>query len=610
MSARVIPSSELDREIEKTNRWFDEIDAKDATLEGHKLDAWIGDVVLSGEAIRTTDGAPTIELVLWDADKSLIQDYLPKERGAVLEMDDRRFTLERTDKRGNGQISLTFEPEQVTWLRTGNKVRKAKRGKVTRAEFIYSLMREVKDGKILFFCPELHRRQPIGTNTKVKRGGIPKNNKLKVKKKPMTEPQRRTCNQVLNACIDLKMPRRAMVSAIACIIQEQNATNDSGGDRDSTGAFQQRASTGWRGDLLDIPNQVKNFWLKAPTTPFRTVLNRYAKKDFGWQISQTQRDYTFGTEHQGKDYKKWRPEAEAIVKAYGGTTATAASAKYEFTRGKSGQSETTWEAASRLSEEVNWIYFNDGRVVFLIDQFEMIHWEPVATITEDDGFEITYTVDAGGKIDSLTVAAVDPIWDVFPGCVIEIDGEGIADGRWLVRTIRKPLFSSRETVTLECKRPARSAAEPASEGEPTNTGNRDDGGAPQKIADLHRIAQIISKNTPGYSLGGGHGASIKSLKTTQKLDCSSSSSLALYRAGMFNRSTAITSGEFARSWGKAGQGEWLTVWANADHVFIVYKYGGKTWRLDTGGPGGGKGPKLHQAGRSTAGFTPRHYPNL
>lgn len=616
MSATVIPSSTLDKEIAKTNKWFETVGIKEAKLDGEKLDAALGEAILRAEAVRTISGSPSLEISVFDKDKDLLQNFLPKERGAILEFNDRSFTLERTDKRSKVELDLTFEPETVTWLRSYNKVRKATRGKMTRAEFIYSLMREVKEGRMLFFCPELHKRQKVGAVSESKRGGIAKDAKLKVKTQKMSDEQRRTCNAVLDACIALRMPRIAMVAAIMCIIQENNATNRPGGDppRDSTGAFQQRASTGWKGipadasKRADIGVQVKNFWSAAPTTPFKTSL-RKKKVSLGWQIDQTQRSHTFGTSRQGKEYDQWRKQADAIVAAYGGKAGSIKSAKYEFTRGTSGSKETTWDAANRLAEEVNWIFYVDGRVVFLIDKYELMHYEPVATITEEDGFEILWSVDSGGKVDELTVTAVNPDWSLFPGCIIDVDGEGVADGRWLVKEMRKPLLTDKQTVTVTCLRPSRPAAEPAETGS-KKASSSEDLKAPAKIAELHKIAQIISRNTPGYLLGGGHGAPIGSVRTTQKLDCSSSSSLALYRAGMFDFSTPIVSGKFASSWGKPGRGEWLTVWANAGHVFILYKYDGKMWRLDTGNPGGGRGPKLHEGTRSTAGFTPRHYPGL
>lgn len=123
---------------------------------------------------------------------------------------------------------------------------------------------------------------------------------------------------------------------------------------------------------------------------------------------------------------------------------------------------------------------------------------------------------------------------------------------------------------------------------------------------LYDEAKRISDATTGYLLGGGHGPALSTLTSSQKLDCSSSCSLALKRANMFPGEVAIVSGTFASSWGKDGRGDDYTVWANANHVFIQSE-GSSKWRFDTGGPGGGNGPKLHLNHRPTSGFTPRKW---
>lgn len=124
---------------------------------------------------------------------------------------------------------------------------------------------------------------------------------------------------------------------------------------------------------------------------------------------------------------------------------------------------------------------------------------------------------------------------------------------------------------------------------------------------LYQEAVAISEATPGYSYGGGHGPPLSEVRRTQALDCSGAISLALYRTGLFEgRKVAIASGEFASSYGKSGKGEQFTIWANSGHVFMEFHGLGQYKRLDTGGPGGGNGPKVHTSMRSTAGFTPRH----
>jgi hypothetical protein len=59
------------------------------------------------------------------------------------------------------QITLTFEDRMVYWLKRKFGEKAASRASVTRAEFILSLLREVKEETIPFVCPALHQKQRI-----------------------------------------------------------------------------------------------------------------------------------------------------------------------------------------------------------------------------------------------------------------------------------------------------------------------------------------------------------------------------------------------------------------------------------------------------------------
>lgn len=122
--------------------------------------------------------------------------------------------------------------------------------------------------------------------------------------------------------------------------------------------------------------------------------------------------------------------------------------------------------------------------------------------------------------------------------------------------------------------------------------------------------QEMTERTPGYLLGGGHGIPLYDVSPGQKLDCSSSCSKALYEAGIFPDSVAWVSGKIATSYGKPGTGNYFTVYANSEHVFIrLHK--SKWWRFDTSPHGdGGRGPRLRYLPRFTSGFVARHYDGL
>jgi cell wall-associated NlpC family hydrolase len=100
-----------------------------------------------------------------------------------------------------------------------------------------------------------------------------------------------------------------------------------------------------------------------------------------------------------------------------------------------------------------------------------------------------------------------------------------------------------------------------------------------------------------YLYGGGHAG----FKDTA-YDCSGSVSYALAAAGLV--SSPMASGPFM-SWGEAGPGKWITVYANYGHAFMVVA----GWRFDTTALRSG-GTRWTRQMRPTGGFVARHPPGL
>ncbi len=100
-----------------------------------------------------------------------------------------------------------------------------------------------------------------------------------------------------------------------------------------------------------------------------------------------------------------------------------------------------------------------------------------------------------------------------------------------------------------------------------------------------------------YRYGGGHRRFRDS-----GYDCSGTVSFALHGAGALD--SPLDSSSFM-SWGERGRGDWITVYTNPGHAYVVIA----GLRLDTsaaGDPRGGKGPRWRPALRSTRGFRARH----
>jgi len=96
-----------------------------------------------------------------------------------------------------------------------------------------------------------------------------------------------------------------------------------------------------------------------------------------------------------------------------------------------------------------------------------------------------------------------------------------------------------------------------------------------------------------YRYGGGHARRIDS-----GYDCSGSMSYALQGAGLLK--TALDSSGFA-GWGEAGPGQWVTIYANAGHSFMV----AAGLRFDTSGRRSA-GSRGQASQRSSSGYTVRH----
>ncbi len=119
--------------------------------------------------------------------------------------------------------------------------------------------------------------------------------------------------------------------------------------------------------------------------------------------------------------------------------------------------------------------------------------------------------------------------------------------------------------------------------------------APLAVREVIAAGNAIA--TLPYIYGGGH-ASFHA----NGYDCSGSVSYALAAAGLV--SAPMVSGQF-ETWGDPGPGQWITVYANAGHVWMDVA----GWRFDTVALAE-YGTRWHQGGGEFSGFVVRHPPGL
>jgi peptidoglycan hydrolase CwlO-like protein len=119
-------------------------------------------------------------------------------------------------------------------------------------------------------------------------------------------------------------------------------------------------------------------------------------------------------------------------------------------------------------------------------------------------------------------------------------------------------------------------------------------GAPAAVRQVIAAGNAIA-SLP-YVWGGGHGSFHDS-----GYDCSGSVSYALAAGGLLSSPLDSTGFE---SWGAPGPGQWITVYANSGHAFMVVA----GWRFDTGALS--SGTRWSQSMADTSGFVARHPPGL
>jgi hypothetical protein len=118
------------------------------------------------------------------------------------------------------------------------------------------------------------------------------------------------------------------------------------------------------------------------------------------------------------------------------------------------------------------------------------------------------------------------------------------------------------------------------------------------------IAAGNAIHTLPYKWGGGHNLTF----TDTGYDCSGAVSYVLHAAGLLT--SPMPSGPLARAWGLPGKGQWITVYANASHAYMVVA----GLRFDTSAVGEalnqGSGPRWRSTKRKARGYTGKHPANL
>jgi len=668
------------------------LDLRDLVLnwtDSRVIDLEARGAITSIELERTIEGASTLTIVLRDPDQRLFSQWARRMRPKVKTSGQRRRPVEvdegwdpivNPDLIGRAmqveldgavfrlvgasyqhqteETTLTFEDRIVYLLRRKRGERRASRSKVTRAQFILSLLREVQLTRPPFICPDLSVAQPIDkadTTSSSSRAlprqstaalrltdapltapstpgeaggqGISSDANLTVKGAKATGQQIRVGQQVLDTCAQAGAdPRPTKACVCACLVESQ-MQNLSGGDRDSRGVLQVRDSTaGPMGiDNRNVPECVTAFLKRG-----------FWGKGGAIQIAQKNPGMTVGTVAQNTQgsafpdrYDQVAGEAQKWIDAYGGGNLGTGTGEggsytksYQFARESD---EDSWTAIQRLADEVGWRFFVVGEAVYYMSEEALYRRRPRYEITANADYliDLQYDVDWGKPVSEATLVLALDRWGAPPGAVIVLTGLGPPDGRWLITSVRRDWFSPTAEVTI--KQPGKQKLEPASERVQRSaaaTGNGTTGLADSSASGrVYNEAKRISDQKLPYIWGGGHartGTPDAGTNTPSKnsgpppgFDCSGYVCACLAAGGLGFKpgQPAMASGALM-SWGQSGRGERVTVWANGGHTFIEFTGLGEGRFADTGrnaAPPTDRGPRLRSGTRSTDGFTARHW---
>ncbi len=415
----------------------------DLTLhDGRELAVVVGDSILKTPKLkRTIGGASSISLSIDDPDGEFVQSSLLGEKFEA-ELDDLWFRLQSVDS-DEPVLNLTLEERAVAKLRElkGPKKVYAKRGQpdeVTRAEFVISLLREVKPA-IPFYCPELHKRQPIEkeaqgkaakAEAKADRGkGIGASKGLKVKGEDADSGQLEIVDRSLRVAEHDRAPFRVRVALVAALIDESECKNLGGGDGTSKGVLQVIDTTAAAGgfDPNDVEASVHGF-LTGYIDGEGGAIAHYKHNP-----SAEPADIATAVQNNRDGASSYAPfvaEAREWVEAFEGGEFGGAGSETEIEARvwEVRKGEDYWEAIKRLAKEVNWrAFFVAGRF-FFIDEIELYRGMVRLAIDRDTpGVEkIAFKYRVGAPATEVTITAYADQWSVPPGAVITLGEYGPA----------------------------------------------------------------------------------------------------------------------------------------------------------------------------------------
>lgn len=411
----------------------------------------------------------------------------------------------------DGTIALTFLVRESVYLLHHMGPKKANRAKMTRAEFLKSLCKDVHEGPIEFYCKQLDKKQPIGkgsstgTTTTKSASNEPKgkgsktigvganHGRLMSRGSPLTQEQLKNANTILQVGEQLNAPHNALVAAMYAAMGENNLVIDVS----NNGVFATTGDASAYNHGADLPAQAKG-WFTGGTSFAASGIKLANEGKPPWMIANmVELNGAWLYQHQDSYAQHVPPtlisDAEALVTAAGAagggsgsitmTTTTDETYYYEIE-----DHELYWNGMLRLAGVVNWELFWDGNRLYYDSEQTLVHQKPCAQIHRDDVIvaDWQYDWDVRQLATSMTLVLYDVPLEFRPGEVFVLDGFGPASsgsaakpkplpGRWLIQDLTRN--GADQTTSYTLIQPDLPKMEPAPQTKTTSkTMNVGDGG--------------------------------------------------------------------------------------------------------------------------------------
>jgi len=374
-------------------------------------------------------------------------------------------------------LILTFEDKIIAELREQPGPLSVAPGTTTRAQFIKQMVDQVGiDGKvprITFICPALNVIQETATATEGeltdeaqaqvlqkenKSRGVGAGAQITIKGQKPTAQQRALINEAMGTANSKQSPVLATEALIAACITENDFSTSGAGLLQ----FEESTASSLGIKKGDVESEVDAFLSKSYSKGTLEVGTggaiEYAQKHPSapaYEVAQATQGSGAGEPSKGAaNYGPNVKEAQAIVAAYGGVTlgkkSTGESDVSQLKRGSTeNPDEDSWEAITRLAQQVTWFAFTNGNNLYYMDGPDLRAQKP-SLYVEVPANKVIHDDAQGHKVEETGVINI-PFTGNFDNTAFEYRQAHKVKGRVQRKSrISKPSTPSEIKLELTC----------------------------------------------------------------------------------------------------------------------------------------------------------------